>query len=53
MRKTCAMTDPVSAGSPKVASFNATAISASDYILRENSLAIIYNGVSHRRSLKH
>ena len=23
------------------------------YILRENSLAIIYNGVSHRRSLKH
>ena len=22
-------------------------------ILRENSLAIIYNGVSHRRSLKH
>ena len=25
---------------------------ASIYILRENSLAIIYNGVSHRRSLK-
>ena len=24
-----------------------------NYILRENSLAIIYNGVSHRRSLKH
>ena len=45
------MTDPVSAGSPKVASFNATAISASDYFSKITTV-IPKNGVNGKDSKK-